>query len=188
MTIRHPEHEIKGLWFIAGQSYLSANLDPSVFQQFARALPPEFREVAEAPMASTWYPEDAAAHFLRAWLEVPAEGNRQRFRQMVGEASEQGLNRFFRAIARLASQRFLLRQTPTIFRQLRRGPATVTVEESDAGMVVHYRDFPFLDDPVYEDTFPAQLGALLHATTGDWPNTRVLDKAPNRMRVEVRLQ
>ncbi|MFW6051185.1 MAG: hypothetical protein ACODAU_08420 [Myxococcota bacterium] len=187
MHPRHPDHQIKGVWFIAGTDYLRSALPQSRWQALVEAVPEPYRPILEAPLTSEWYPEDAAAHFLNAWLQVAAKGDRRRFQQMVAEGSEQGVGRFFRAIARLASPRFVIKQTPTIFKHQRRGPARVEVQDEGERMVVQYRAFPFLADPIYPLTFTAQLGALLHATTGHRPVARVLHHTDSTMDVEVPL-
>jgi hypothetical protein len=199
METKHPEHRIKGLWFIAGTSYLRGALSEARFARFAEAMPAPFRDVVERPLPSEWYPEHAAACFLNAWLDVGAEGDGRRYERMVREASEQGMSRFFRAMARLSSWRFVLRRTPTIFKHLRSGPARVRVEDvedvenvedaeaRDGGVLVHYERFPFLDDPIYTLTFPAQLGALVSSATGDRaPRVAVVGSSADSLTVEVR--
>jgi hypothetical protein len=187
MATRYPEHETKGVWFIAGRSYLHAKLGPEGYRNLLNAMPADYREVADAPLPSMWYPEDAAAAFLRAWLEVGAGGDRTAFATMVGEASEAGVGRFFRAIGSMASARFLLRRTPTIFKQMRRGPASVSTEDRDMDVVVRYHAFPFLEDDVYATCFPVQLAALVHATTGTTVETRVLERSTSSLTVAVQL-
>jgi hypothetical protein len=187
MQPRYPEHETKGVWFIAAKTHLEEALPASRYDTLLASLPPAYREVVESPLASEWYPEDAAASLLQAWLAIGAEGDKQRFTEMIAQASEAGVGRFFRAIATIASPRFLLRRTPTIFKQMRRGPAQLTVEDRDVDVVARYVDFPFLEDEVYALCFPAQLGVLARTATGTPVRTRILEHTRSSLTVSIEL-
>jgi hypothetical protein len=187
MPPRHPEHQVKGVWFVSGQTYLRRELPSDAYDQFLASLPPGHQAIVEAPLPSEWYPEAVAADFQRAWFDVAAGGDERTFERMIAAASGEGVNRFFRALARVATARFLIKQAPTIWKHLRRGPATVAVEDAGERMIVRYRGFPFFEDPLYATVFPVQVATLVTVATGKAAPTRILDRTSTSLDTEVEL-
>lgn len=172
---------------MSGQAFLRETLPVERYEQMLAALVPDDRQTVTSPMPSAWYPESTAADFQRAWFDVGAGGDEPAFEHMIATASEQGVNRFFRALARVATPRFLIKQAPTIWKHLRRGPATVAVEERGSRMVVRYGRFPFFEDPLYRRVFPLQVATLVKVATGTAPPTRVLDFTKTSLDTEIDL-
>ncbi|MFW6067208.1 MAG: hypothetical protein ACOC97_02640 [Myxococcota bacterium] len=187
MSPKHPEHQVKGVWFVSGEAYLRATLPSGEYDRLLASLPAQARSALESPMPSEWYPESAAADLQRAWFEVAAGGSEAEFARMIAAASEHGLNRFFRALARVATGRFLIKQAPGIWKHLRRGPATVRVEDQGGSMVVRYARFPFFEDRLYATVFQVQLATLVRVATGTTPSTRILDMTATSLDTEIDL-
>jgi hypothetical protein len=187
MPQRHPEHQVKGVWFVSGQAYLRRELPSDQYAQLLAALPQGHRGIVDAPLPSEWYPEAIAADFQRAWFDVAAGGDERTFERMIAAASGEGVNRFFRALARVATARFLIKQAPTIWKHLRKGPASVAVEDHGGRMVVRYRGFPFFEDPLYATVFPVQVAALVTVATGKTAPTRIIDHTSTSLDTEIDL-
>ena len=86
-----------------------------------------------------------------------------------------GVNRFFRVLLRLSSPAFVLRQTPTMWRQIRRGQGRGEVEPVPGGTLIRYRDFPWFDDVNYRLLAKGSLGAIVAIAGKQLPRVDISD-------------
>jgi hypothetical protein len=159
-------HEVKGAWFVTTHAYVTESHGRPRLDAVAERLPPDVRPTLIDPIASQWYPEEHLQALLHALMDELARGDHDRFLQEIRGASEQGIHRFFRALVRLSSPSFILRQAPTTWKVLRRGPGTMASHPVPDGTVIHYRAFPFYDDEHYRLMTLGTVGALVELSTG----------------------
>ena len=123
---------------------------------------------------SEWYPESELRRFLHLSFDMLAEEDEAKFAELAGKVALVGIRRFFKMIPTLESGRFVLRNVPSLFRRIRRGPATVRVEPSDDGRVLlHYEDFRYCRDRLYRSMAVASCQAAAFAATGKMPEGKV---------------
>lgn len=176
--------EVKGSWFVSLRACLEER-DPEVLDRILRVLPTEHREALADPIASHWYPEQALAETLRAVNEVLARGDRRAFVDAMDAFTEVGVNRFFRVMLRLSSVRFVLRQVPTMWRQIRRGDGRVDVVDVPGGIEVRYTEFPYFADPLYEDLTVGSLRAVVRVCVGRATEVTVTHRGPDSLSVRI---
>jgi hypothetical protein len=185
MHSAYPEYQLKGTWFVTCQRYLEERHGVPALADVVERMRPEFQQALREPLASEWYPEEASLDMLNGMLEHLCGGSRARYAEMMQESTAFGIGRFFRAIVRLSSVGFVLKQAPTFWRQLRRGPGQMVVEPEGHVYLVRYLRFPFLRHDAYRHCFPAQLAALAGAT-GAQADVRVLNEDDESIAIEVR--
>lgn len=181
------EHQIKGTWFISGHRYLEEVAGRESLDRMLAALDPAVRPIVADPLASQWYPEEASLEMLNAFLSALCGGDVQKYDALIEDMTVFGIGRFFRALLKLTTTEFVLRQVPTFWRQLRRGPGHVAVEKIGEIHRVSYTNFPFCEYDVYRVCFRAQLRALLLASVGERPECRIASFGPTHLNVDIRL-
>jgi len=167
--------EVKGVWFVTAKSYMLDHGGAKALERVAEQLDPAFREAILDPLTSAWYPERALAQALAGMREVLGAIDDEVFCEVMRECSELGVNRFFRVLLRLSSASFVLRQTPTMWRQIRRGQGRVEVEPVQGGTLIHYRDFPWFEDVNYRLLAKGSLGAIVAIAAGKLPRVDIVD-------------
>jgi len=138
--------EVKGPWFVAMRAWLDANASGEVSARVLERMPAEHRGALREPLPSEWYPEEALASALAAVDAEIARGDREAFLALMEACTEIGLSRFFRVLLRISTPGFVLRQVPTMWRQIRRGAGEVEVVEQDGIAELRYRAFPWFED------------------------------------------
>jgi hypothetical protein len=159
-------HEVKGVWFVTTKAYVEEAHGLERLRAVAERLQPNVRKVLEEPMASEWYPEEHLQALLHALNDELAKGDPERFMREVRGASEKGLHRFFRALVRLSTPSFILRQAPTTWKVLRRGPGTMRSFPVADGTAIEYRRFPYYYDELYRLMSIATITALVEICAG----------------------
>lgn len=177
--------QVKGIWFVVARGYLQEHYGEAVLDRVANALPDSARGVFTDPLASTWYDEEQLQHALAA-LRSEVAATPQEMRDVIRGCSQQAVNRFFRAMMKLSSPGFILRQVPTMWRLLRRDDCQIEVTSARDSTLVEYKKFPFFDDENYLILVQASLDALVEPATGrsvqviiegrghDWCSARVM--------------
>lgn len=178
--------EVKGSWFVSLQACLEARGQGELARVIA-AVPSAHREAIADPIASHWYPEEALAATLEAVDQVLAQGDRRKFVDFMDAFTEVGVNRFFRVMLRLSSVRFVLRQVPTMWKQIRRGDGRVDVVDVPGGVEVRYSEFPPFRDPHYEYLTVGSLRALVRVCVGQTTEVTVTHRAPDALSVRIPL-
>jgi hypothetical protein len=141
--------EVKGIWFVTLQHFLTDALGAEGFARVVRAVPEPHRDALEAPLTSSWYPEEALQAALHAVHDAAAHGDRIRYTALVEGATQHAISRFFRALLRATTARFLLKQIPTMWRRIRLDATRFRVDVDAEGVTVRYDGFPYFDDPLY---------------------------------------
>ena len=177
--------EVKGSWFVTGQRVLASRPD-SVRDAVRAALPPEARGPFDGPLASEWYPEETLQAVLSALYDVVAEGEPERFEELMEETVEHGIHRFFSVVLKLSRPGFVLRQIPTMWKMIRRGPGHVRVEGAPGGSHVRYADFPFFADMHYRVLTRASIRVLLRQAGVRPAEVRVEDWGPSHLTLFAR--
>ena len=140
------DHEAKGIWFASMRRYLEEH---HLLETVLPELSPDARRAMDQAIVSEWYPETALADALRVMRELICKGDAREFELLMRTSTEDGIHRFFRILLRASSYTFLLKQVPTMWARIHRGPAKVKVKVEADHVFVTYRDFPFFDDENY---------------------------------------
>lgn len=162
--------EIKGVWLVTAKSWVLGQRTVAELNAVARHVDPAMRSALTDPLPSEWYPEETLQQVLRGMRSVLAEDSDSRFLELMRQCTRIGVNRFFRALLRLGSAQFVLRQVPTMWRQIRRGTGRVEVETESNRIQLRYRDFPYFDDPNYRLLTLGSLGAVVELCTSSQPS------------------
>jgi hypothetical protein len=179
--------EVKGLWFVALQGHLRETYGEEELQRVIEAMPENFRDALDAPLTSSWYPEEALQSSLSAVYATTARGNDQRFMQMIEGVTEHGVSRFFRVLLRMANPEFVLKQVPAMWRHGRRGLGRVEVTVVPNVVTVSYSEFPYFDDPLYRLLTEAMLRTLVRIASKRAPDVRIDDYGDDWLRVKITL-
>lgn len=179
--------EVKGLWFASLQGYLREAYGEAELQRVLAAMPENYRAALDAPLTSSWYPEDALQSSLSAVYTCMARGNEQRFMQLIEAVTEHGISRFFRVLLRMANPEFVLKQVPAMWRHGRRGLGRVEVSVAPNVVTVSYSGFPYFDDHLYRLLTEAMLRALVRIGSKRAPDVRIDDYGDDWLRVKVTL-
>lgn len=174
--------EVKGAWFVAARAWLD---DRGALEATAQVLPRDVRTALLEPIPASWYPEELLQEALRGLREnvVPDAAG---FVDAMDGCTVIGTSRFFRAMLRVASPGFVLRQVPTMWRHIRRGDANVAVKLHDDKAQIAYSGFPYFSDENYRLLTEGSLRALVRTCTGRDPKVALLRSTADSLNVEVR--
>jgi hypothetical protein len=178
--------EVKGLWFVVARRYLVDHHGIEVVQQMADAIEAPYRQSLLDPMRSGWYPEACLQQYLRAYSEIIARRDEKRMLAAIEDCTLQGVNRFFEVLLRLTTPRFVMRQTPVLWRYVRRGQGMLAVEADDERAICRYIDFPYFEDVNYRLLALGTLRPMAALCGGTNPRAEVLDYGKDFLDVEVR--
>lgn len=174
--------EIKGAWFVAARAWLD---ERGLLESAAASLRPEVRAVLLEAIPASWYPETTLQEAMSGVRPVIARTPEQFVDAMDG-CTVIGTSRFFRAMLRLASPAFVLRQVPTMWRHIRRGEGRVEVSVDNGRARITYSDFPFFADENYRLLTEGSLRAVVRTCTGRDPRVSVQRITNDSLTVEVR--
>ena len=105
---------------------------------------------------------------------------------MIEDCTEHGISRFFKVLLRLTTPQFVLKQVPTLWRQMRRGCGAVDVVVEENVVTVRYSDFPYFGDRRYRLLTEGTLRGLIRVATkrkavlrisdfgADWLDVRII--------------
>lgn len=180
------DHEIKGSAFVTLLRWASVER-PGAVPAFFDALPPTDREPVRGALPSTYHPEALHQRVLGAAFTTFAAGDLDAYEAMIGACTLLGVQTFARLVLGFTSPAFLVRRLPALWGVLRRGPATLTVEQVGPTSVLRYREFPFFGDRLYRHYFRALLGAVVTPTLGHAPVVELLGHGADWLDVEIAL-
>lgn len=172
---------MKGAWFVAARAWLESR---GSLEATARALTPDVRKVLLEPIPAVWYPEPVLQASLAALRDVVAP-ERAQFVEAMDACTAIGISRFFRALLRVASPGFVLRQVPTMWRHVRRGDGHVAVEAGDGRGTIRYSQFPFFADDNYRLLTEGSLRAVVRTCTGRDPRVTLVRATNDSLDVEI---
>lgn len=173
--------EVKGAWFVAARAWLESR---GSLEATARALKPDAREALLQPIPAAWYPEPVLQASLTALRDVVAP-ERAQFVAAMDACTAIGISRFFRALLRVASPGFVLRQVPTMWRHIRRGDGHVAVEAGDGRGTIRYSQFPYFADDNYRLLTEGSLRAVVRTCTGREPRVALVRATNDALEVEI---
>jgi hypothetical protein len=181
------ESEVKGVWFVALRHYLLDHQGPDRFAEVLSAMPEAHREALENPLTSSWYAEAALSAALRAVETAVARGKERLFVNLIEEATEKAIARFFRVLLRVTSPQFVLNQVPTLWRQVRRGRGQVAVTAEHNVVTIRYTDFPYFDDRRYQLLTEGTLRALVRVAAKRNVVVRIADHGSDWLTARITL-
>lgn len=158
--------EVKGIWFASARKWVVADLGDAALRSVLAELDGVAREALEDPLPSHWYPEEALQRSLDAARRVLCDDDSDRMLEMLERVSLVGINTFWRTALRITSTEFALRALPITWKHIRRGPGEMTVDVENGSAKIHYRKFPYFDDPNYRLLVLGTLRPLLRVSTG----------------------
>jgi hypothetical protein len=178
------QYEVKGLWFVSASDWLTRVHGVEARQRVARHMG-EHGGLLQDAIASEWYPERALQDALAGLRAELAEGDPDRFVEVVRNMVGSGIGRFFRLMLQLGSASFVLRKVPVLWTRVQRGPGHVSVDSQPDRAVIRYRNFPFFSDPNYPLMTGASLQAMVQASTGRIPTARVVGSGDDWLDIEI---
>ena len=161
--------EIKGVWLVTARTWVLEHHSREMLAAIASHVDETERSAITDPLPSEWYPEQVLQQALRGLRAEAAGGSNERFLEIMRQCTRLGVSHFFRVLLRLSSPSFVLRQVPTMWRQIRRGPARVEVTSEPDVITVRYRKFPFFDDENYRLLTLGSLTAVVELCTSERP-------------------
>ena len=164
--------EVKGVWFLTAKRSVIISRGSGVWDAVVASVPEKYRAAMADPMASEWYPEELVAVMLERLESIVAEGDPARLAKFIEEGTVDGISRFFRSVLGLATPAFVLRRLPALWRLVRRGAGTVSVDADSTGATVSYSGNAFWEDARYRVLTTCTLRALLRMCTGQEPSVR----------------
>ena len=180
------DHEVRGVWFVSAREEVLDLFGEGAFEVLVASLPARHQHTLIDADPSKWYPEDALQACLQG-LRLRAAGEPTiGFGALLERCTERGIGRFFSAVIRLTSPRFVLDRVPMMWNRIRRGSGSVSVEHEDATTtMLSYRDFPYFADPIYEELTVCSLRALVRTCTGRDPDVTVVRSTDDALDVRV---
>lgn len=176
-------YRIKGIWLVTARRFLESR---NATDALDAHLDDATRALLADPIASEWYPETMLAEILAAMRVGLCGGDAARFERLLEDAAEYGVHRFLTAILRISTPRFMLGRVPTLWKILRRGPATVEVAPLPHATAVRYANFPFFDDENYRLLTRSSLRVLLRLAGITAPHVEIADWTPTSLDVVAR--
>lgn len=179
--------EICGVFFAGTRDYLRDRYGAEMLERVVEAAGPEPGALLRDPDTEAWYPEEAFREVLRAFCEVVADGDVERFEAIIRSGAMFGIHRRVQIITRKTAPRELLERTPSLWRVMRRGPGGVRAEAEPDRIVMHYEGYPFHAHPIYVPFFRGLLASMLEVSCGYVPPIGVLDEIEDHLAIEVRV-
>ncbi len=167
------KNEVKGVWFATAKRYVADRHGPDVLEMIAAGMGEQHREAILDPLASEWYPEETLQQGMASMSRVLAQGDPERFSEVLATCTDLGINHFFRALIRIGSPAIVLRKVPTMWNLIRRGAAVVTAEASEERATVRYERFPYFQDSNYRILTVASLRTLVRICAGHEPRVDI---------------
>ncbi len=179
--------EVKGIWFVSLRGYVERTSGPDAWLEFCEHFTDGTRPLVRDALPSEWYPERLLQEQLGLMHGVLSGGDDGAFLRLVEDVSVSGIGRFFRILVGLGSPRFAVKQTPTLWRRLRRGPSSgyVTVTAGPRDAVLEVRGFSFLRDRNYRLTQVGTLRGLLQVVRAERRSVEVEDAGDDWMRIRM---
>lgn len=138
-------------------------------------LPADTQRLLDSADFNEWYPEWQLRRVVHLLFEDAAEGDRERFLELVRGMTTAGISRFFRLLINFSSGAFALRKIPIMWDRFRQGPASVESEVTGDGRVLlHYTDYAYASDPVYRLLSVGNVQAIVYAATRKIPDWQVV--------------
>ena len=179
--------QVKSLTFATMRSFLPKYLGPEQHEAVLGRITPPTRALLETAEPGIWIPEAAMREVLVAIHEGPLAGNDDDFVQFARALAHEGITRFMRIFLSLASERFVLKRVPVVWKRLRRNAGEVEVEVEGDRVGIRYEGFPFFGTPTYRLLSLANCQALAHAATRRFPAGTIADWSDDTLRLEFDL-
>lgn len=176
--------EVKGVWFTSARSFVLRERGPGIVEAVARGLPRDQRDAVLSPDARRWYPEATLAAALGALRKEVAPDDASYAALLEGATSE-GVGNVARALLRVSSASFVLKQIPTLWRAVRRGAGDVRVEVGTGRALIAYSAFPWFADDNYCVLTEASVRSLVRLVTRKPASVKIVERREDALRLEV---
>lgn len=187
MTVSEPTHLVKGNVFVTVREWLVREHGESAYADLLDAMPAAHAAEVREPMPSIWHPEEVHQSMLHALNQVFCDRDPERYREAIAELTILGVHKFARLVLQMSSNAFVLRRLPTLWRIIRRGPATTEIEQQRGLTRIRYGSFPFYGDELYRTYILGVLTGIVRISAGVDPDATVVTHGDDRMLVELRL-
>lgn len=177
-----PASEVKGAWFVAARAWLE---ERGGLHLVARELEDDAKRALLEPIPGHWYPEASLQSALGA-MRANVAPSREELVDAIDACTVIGISRFFRALLRVASPGFVVRQIPTMWRQIRRGAGRVEVDATSGRAKVSYTQFPYFADENYRWLTEGSLRAVVRTCTGRNPRVLIVRATSDALDVDLR--
>ena len=179
------EFRVKGTWFVVARDYILETYGADVAAQMEAYFDSDVLDAWRDPVAASWYPEEALRMALMALHQVPCEGDLKRFEATCAACTTRGIDRFFSVVLAMSTPQLVLRGVPTMWKMIRRGPATVRVRGIPEGSEVSYVGFPFFVDVRYRVLTQASLAAIIQRCRGETPHVEIVEWTADSLTARV---
>ncbi len=183
------QYEAKGLMFVTALAYYQRRFGIEAVDHILAGTSEETRAAFEDTLVNAWYPERHLRDLVVGVHRELVHGDDAAFLELMREVALSGINRFFRVVMSMASARFTLKKAPVLYTRLRRGPSKLVAEfPEDSRVLIHYHDYPYAEDGAYRLVSVANCQALVVASNGYVPTTRIVEAEGMRMTLEIELR
>jgi hypothetical protein len=167
-------HQIKGLAFASLHTFVTEAYGQATWAKLMEELPPSTAALFDDIDTAEWYPETEMRRIVHVVYQHLAEDDDDRFVEIVRGVAKVAIHRFFGMILTIATGRFVLRNIPTFWKRIRRGPATLRTETaSDGRVLIHYSDYRYCRDRIYRLISLANCQAAAFAVTKKLPKAEI---------------
>jgi hypothetical protein len=182
------DNQIKGFAFEVLRTHLIEQFGLPQFNEVFDTLPRRTREILDEADINEWYPEAEMRRVIHLVYDELAGRNDEKFVELMRAVALAGVNRFFRTVLGLASGKFVLRNIPSLWKRLRRGPASIRPEQlADGRVLLHYENFRYCRDPIYRLLSLANCQAVVLAATKKLPKSSLMRHTGTTMTLAFQL-
>ncbi len=180
--------EVKGIWFVSIRGYIEKTFGTDAWLGFREQFLDEYRAVIDDVLPSEWYPEEMLQDALGLIHSRLARGDDAETVRLIEEMSLVGIGRFFRIMLGLGSPRFAVKQVPTLWKRLRRGPSSgnPVVEAGPRQARLEVTNFPYLADRNYRLLHIGTMQAVLRVVRANPLVVEIEDAGVDWIRVLMR--
>ncbi len=179
--------EVKSLTLAMLRTFLPEYLGPEAYASFRRLLAPDTVRLLDEVEPGGWVAEVHMQAVMGAIYGGALQGDDEAFMKLAHALALAGISRFMGIFLSLASQRFVLRKVPVVWKRLRRNAGEVVAEVEGDLVRLHYEGFPYFGDKVYRLLSLANCQALAYAAVEHIPKGRVVTWTDDTLTLEFDL-
>ena len=170
--------------FVTVREFLSQHLGADAYKDLCDALPSTTRALLRDATPGRWVAESHLQTVIRSLFEDSLGGDEVAFVECVRGMASAGVNRFMRIILSLASERFVLRNVPVVWKRLRRNAGTVDADVEPGLVRLRYDGFPYFGELACRLMSLANCEALVQSATGRLPKGKIVDWSSDTLVLE----
>ncbi len=179
--------EVKTLTFVTLREFLPEYFDEVRFAAIRAGLSRDARDVLDNAMPGLWTAEAHMCELMRVVYDTTLSRDDDAYSKFARALAACGISRFMKIFLSLASERFVLRKVPVVWRRLRRNAGSVTASVEGDRIELHYEGFPHFGRPFYRLLSLANCEALVFAATQRIPDGAIKAWSEDSLVLEFQL-